>query len=147
MATFLRKFIYKFQVKAEPLEKRKTELLAGLQKEGQKTTNINKKARHFKLQQVIFTPTPLERESFKLLQDGLTFSMRLHHHNPAKRTFFKLDASGRGIGVFIFHLKQDHWTAPTIPVNQIQPIMFLSRLLHKAERRYKPTELKVACLI
>ncbi|KAH6603966.1 hypothetical protein Trco_007412 [Trichoderma cornu-damae] len=120
MATFLRRFIFRFQHKAAPLEKRKTELLAQLRKDGQQTTNINKKARHFKLQKMMFEPSAAEREAFAILQEQLTTDLQLHHHDPARPTFFKLDASGRGMGL---------------------------RLLTPAETRYKPTELEVACLV
>lgn len=146
MATFLRKFVYKFQQKAQPLEARKTQLLADIRKEGQKTDNINKKARHFKLLKVTYDPTPPERESFAILQEHFSKKLKLFHHDPTRPLFLKTDASGRGFGAFLFHVEGDTWDK-TIPYQKLQPVMFLSRLLSKSEQRYKPTELELACLV
>lgn len=104
MATFLRRFIYGFQMKVEPLEVCKTILLKKLREEGQTIEKINKKARTFKMRKVSFEPSRAEKESFEILQDYLMKKMTLYHHNPRRPIFFKLDASGRGMGLFVFHL-------------------------------------------
>lgn len=61
----------------------------------------------------------------------MTKRMQLHHHDPTRPTYFKLDASGRGMGLFVFHLEDDEWDPPSVPIQKIQPVMFLSRLLSK----------------
>ncbi|KAL6814717.1 hypothetical protein V8C40DRAFT_108690 [Trichoderma camerunense] len=94
-----------------------------------------------------FTPTAEETDAFQILQQQLTTGMTLYHHNPDRPTFFKLDASGRGMGLFVFHVEDDTWNAPNVLQSKIQPVMFLSRLLSKPGARYKPTELEVACLV
>lgn len=48
----------------------------------------------------------------------------------------------------LFHVKHGYtWKeGDTIPANQVQPIMFLSKYLTSAETRYSLSELEVACL-
>ncbi|KAK0754930.1 hypothetical protein B0T18DRAFT_425237 [Schizothecium vesticola] len=52
-----------------------------------------------------FKPTAKEIEAFEILQDQLTRPAHLVHWNPERRTFIKIDAYQRGIGVMIFYLK------------------------------------------
>lgn len=60
-----------------------------------------------------------------------------------------LDASKeRGFGVVVYHIKGDPDPAVNgIKRQDIQPILFLSKLLTTAESHYWPTKLETACLV
>ena len=48
--------------------------------------------------------SPSELDSFNLLQAAITSERSLFHHNPQRRTYVKVDASGKGFGAVIFHI-------------------------------------------
>ncbi|SLM38758.1 reverse partial [Lasallia pustulata] len=60
-----------------------------------------------------------------------------------------LNSSKRGVGVIVYHVKgnPDPEKATDICKTDIQPIMFLSKLLSTAESHYWPTELEMAGLV
>lgn len=146
MTVFLRKYVPWYNQKIEPLQDRKTALLT----EGRKENKIPpaSTARRAYTSRTSFTPTSAEKESFEILQAQLTETSYLAHWNFDATTFVKIDASKeRGFGVMIFHLEGDSWDGRNIPVNSVQPVMYLSKVLTKAETRYQATELEVACLV
>ena len=71
----------------------------------------------------------------------------LVHYDRKRPLYIHLDASkARGFGVMIAHMEGDpETTRPSR--NKTQPVLFLSKTLSTAERRYWPTELEVACLV
>ena len=74
----------------------------------------------------------------------------LFHHNPNKRLFVQVDGSlEHDHSAMIFQLASGFEWKPgqLVPATAIRPLMFLSRALTKAEKRYGPSELEVACLV
>jgi hypothetical protein len=97
-----------------------------------------------------FTPTKEELESFRNLQDSLCSRLCLANIDPDRQLLLQTDGSlERGFGIVAFHLKLGfNWTPNTIiPSTAMDPVMFLSRCLSKAELNYGPSELEVACLV
>ena len=98
-------------------------------------------------------PTKREIDSFETLQSLLSKPTYLVHFTPSRRLYIDLDSSKAfGIGAVVYHVKGDDETSPTLldgypNRTDIEPIMFLSRMLSLAETRYWPTELKVAGLV
>lgn len=146
---FLRHLIPYYAQLVEPLQKRKVALLAEGRKDGRLAIgNPNKRAAFCR--NTSFTPTAAETESFNALQENICSEPTiLIHFNPDRQLFLQVDGSlERGFGVMLFHVKHGYtWKeGDTIPANQVQPIMFLSKCLTSAETRYGPSELEVACL-
>ena len=140
MANWLRSNIRYFAQIIEPLQRRKTELLKHSPSKGGK-------ARQAYSRSATFEPTEDELEAFKMLQEALTSETYLHHRDPARQLYIDLDGSkGYGFGVMIYHVKGDP-QGDSYPRADIQPILFLSKLLNAAETRYWPTELEVAALV
>jgi hypothetical protein len=73
----------------------------------------------------------------------------LVHFNPTKRLYIDLDASKAfGFGAVLYHVKDESASGEGYPKrSQIEPIMFLSRMLGTAERNYWPTELEIAGIV
>ena len=69
----------------------------------------------------------------------------LTHYNHIRSMFIDLDASQLGIGAIVYHVKND--SMAKLQRSQIQPILFLSQVINKAEKNYWPTELEVAGLV
>lgn len=140
MANWLRRNVKYFAQIAEPLQRLKTELLKRSpavggrhRKNFSKTTKI--------------IPTDEELEAFEMLQKALTTETYLRHHDPNRQMYIDLDGSKKyGFGVMIYHVKGDPQVHP-FPRTDVQPILFLSKLLNAAELRYWPTELEVASLV
>lgn len=142
---WLRPFIPFYAQVSEPLQAKKTRLLAEGRKKG-----ITSKTRKGYTTRTVIDAEPTEREAYQKLQALLTRPRFLYHFNPDKTLFIKLDASKeRGFGVMIFHLEKDtdKVELTKLAAHSIQPVAFLSKLLGSAERNYHPTELEVACLV
>ena len=74
----------------------------------------------------------------------------LIHHDPKRRLYIDLDASKEfGFGAMAYHNKRRVDNEATEPPKktEIEPILFLSKLLNEAEVRYWPTELELAGLV
>lgn len=148
---FLRHLIPYYAQLLEPLQTRKTELLAKGRKEGRlEAGNHSKRANY--CAKASFEPTDSERLSFKAIQDVICKDNPtiLHHSNPDKTLFLQVDGClERGFGVMVFHTRDGYIWEPgsVIPSNQVLPVMFLSRCLTKAEMCYGPSEQEVACLV
>ena len=96
-------------------------------------------------------PTDEKLTAFQTIQQAFSGPKFLAHFDPKRQLYIDLDASKqRGFGVIIYHLR-DRVTANedkhTATLGRLQPILFLSKLLTKAEARYWPTELEVAGLV
>lgn len=148
---FLRHLIPYFAKLVEPLQERKTALLAAGRKSGQLVAG-NPGKRTAYCARTHFEPTEAEKASFAAIQEAICkeHPTILHHFNPDKQLFLQIDGClERGFGVMAFHLEDGYeWTPGSpIPANKVKPVMFLSRALQKAEMRYGPSEQEVACLV
>ena len=149
---------------ADPLQKRKTDLLKLGPKQGRARKDYSSKTR-------VDKPSPIELAAFESLQKALSKETSLTHHNPKRTLYIDLDASkSYGFGAMLYHVKdlknkatnsprvdnpEDsenkakesglRWKKP--PQSSVQPILYLSRMLTVAETHYWPTELEVACLV
>ena len=136
---WLRNYIPYYAQLAEPLQRAKTEKL--------------KKAPHGKQSRAHFTSStqvedsPLLLDAFNALQKEFAKPSLLHHYDKTRPVYIHLDASKeRGFGVMVAHLEGDAVTGDP-PRRKTQPILFLSKSLSSAERKYWPTELEIACLV
>lgn len=84
-------------------------------------------------------PTPQELASFLSIQEALSQSSTLVYHDLEKIFWIELDASKKfGFGVIIFYtisdetISEGRWSS----ANNIQPILFLSRLFALAKKNY-----------
>lgn len=148
-AGFLRTMVSYFAQLAAPLQNRKTALLTEGRNTG-KTDNPGARASYTRSK--TFEPTEAELQSFNALQSYLCTRLRLSHVHPDRTLFLQIDGSlEHGFGVVVFHLKPGcTWepkTAVAVAASDIDPVMFLSRCLTKAELSYGPSELEVACLV
>lgn len=88
-----------------------------------------------------------ELESFRLLQDAFSDGGYLVYWNPRRQTFLKIDASRRrGFAVMVFYLFIP-WKEGPISLDDVEVVMYFSKVLTFAERKYEVTELEVACLV
>ena len=128
---WLRCYIPEYAQRAEPLQRRKTLLL---QNSPAKSGNPRK---YYARSTPITERTRDELEAFKDLQNAFKSPRFLHHHDPNRRLYIDLDASKRkGFGAMLYHVRGDPTgEAKEIKRQDVQPIMFLSRLLNQAETR------------
>jgi Reverse transcriptase (RNA-dependent DNA polymerase)/RNase H-like domain found in reverse transcriptase/Integrase zinc binding domain len=146
---FLRHLIPYYAQLVEPLQKRKTALLAKGRAEG-RVVNGKPQKRLAYTKSTYYDPTPEEMVSFQELQTVVCQKIGLAHFNPDSKLFLQIDGSlARGFGVMVFHTQEGYdWEPGTvIPATVIRPVMFLSRCLTSAELHYGPSELEVACLV
>lgn len=98
----------------------------------------------------ITEPLPVEIDSYNMLQRLFTRPENLTHFDPAKRLFVDCDSSlETGHGAYAYHVKDEQQitaSRPPGPKSQL-PILFLSRGLTDAERRYWSAELEMAGLV
>ena len=152
MTGWLRDYAPYYAFLEAPLQELKTQML--------KTCPATKGGarKHF-AQRTPVTPTPALQSAFQRLKDCFKDPRRLHHPNPSRNLYLDVDTSKQfGIGAHLYHVEGDPSPsyedteggtrkASHFPKGSIQPIMFLSRTLSKAERRYWPTELEMAGLV
>lgn len=138
---WLRNYIAWYAQISDPLLKRKTLLLRS------SPSNKGRQRKVYSARTVLEKPSAAELESYKELQEAFGRASLLVHHGPTRVTYIDVDASKRrGFGVVIYHLKPG--ADPNNPKRgEIEPIMFLSRMLTSAEERYWPTELEMAGLV
>jgi hypothetical protein len=98
-----------------------------------------------------YEPTTQELAAFEKLQSMLTVPRFLVHFSPDRVLLLNSDAlQERGFSVIAFHLTPGSVLADVVKkmsASRIQPILFMSKALSAAEKRYHVTELEVACLI
>ena len=140
LANYLRSNIRYFAQLSEPLQQRKTVLVKNSPSKGGKE-------RKKYAQRTEFEPTEAESLSFSALQKALTSETYLHHFNKNRRLYIDLDASKvYGFGVMVHHVRGDPDTY-AYNAADVEPIVFLSKLLNTAETHYWSTELEVAALV
>ena len=141
---WLRNYVEKYAQKAAPLQQCKTRMLENAPVKG-----CARQA--FSATTTIDNPTDEELTAFQTIQQAFSGPKFLAHFEPKRQLYIDLDASKqRGFGVIVYHLR-DRVTANedehTATPGRLQPILFLSKLLTKAEARYWPTKLEVAGLV
>ena len=138
---WLRNYIAWYAQKSEPLQRRKTLLLR------ESPSSKGRQRKVYSARTQLAAATTAELESYRQLQEAFRKATLLVHHDPTRPLYIDVDASKRrGIGVVIYHLKLG--ADPNNPKrSEIEPIMFLSRMLTPAEERYWPTELEMAGLV
>lgn len=141
---WLREYVEHYAKKAEPLQLRKTALLKGAPVAGTPRRAYAGKTK-------LLDPTEAELNSYKLLQEALGSQRYLVHYNPVRQLYADIDSSKEtGMGAMIYHVKDKDSSvkAGDYPArSNVEPIIFLSRLLTSAETRYWPTELELAGLV
>lgn len=137
---WLRSYIsYYVQITA-PLQLQKTELLRQSPKA--------KSACKAYVRRTSMDPTPEEMTAFTTLQRLFEKPTFLAHFDPAKRLYIDIDVSKQyGFGGVVYHVDGDPIDMAEIQQQKICPILFLSKLLTPAERKYWPTELETAALV
>lgn len=136
---YMRQYVARYAMKAEPLQRLKTELLRPAPKGGNARTAYTKAT--------TIEPTPELLDAFNEIQAAFSQPTTLRHHDPNRQLYIDIDASKDGIGSMVYHVRGDPLDAEKIKSSRgIEPIMFLSRTLSPAETRYWPTELEVAGL-
>jgi hypothetical protein len=139
LVDYLRDKIYFFVDVFKSLQKLKINLLKNSFKENRRKKFINRT-------KIILIDK--EMTSFLLLQENLTKTILLIHFDKSKWLWIDLDEFKEfDFEVIVFHVikkfSKETWSIK----NDIQLIMFLSRLLTTAERNYWSTELKTTSLI
>ena len=140
LTRYLQSYIHFYAQLAAPLQELKTLLLRNAPVAGQQ-------CKAYALKTKLRLPTPQELTSFQSIQEALSQSLTLVHHNPGKILWIDLDAAKEfEFRAIVFHtasneaLLEGRWPSTT----SVQPILFLSRLFTSAERNYWPTELEIA---
>ena len=139
---YFRHYIERFAQKVEPLQERKTLLLKGAPKQG------NDRKAHAR--NSTWIATEAEKRAFDLLQNEFRTAKFIAHYDPERQLYVDLDASYDGMGAMAYYVKQGYAhtdLSKPPPRTQVVLVLFLSRGLSTAERRYWPTELEVFCLV
>ena len=138
---WLRNYIAWYAQKSEPLQRRKTLLLR------ESPFSKGRQRKVYSARTQLATATTAELKSYRQLQEAFRKATLLVHHDPTRPLYIDVNASKRrDIEVVIYHLKLG--TDPNNPKrSEIEPIMFLSRMLTPAKERYWPTELEMAGLV
>ena len=138
---WLRDYVEHYSKISEPLQLRKTTLLKGAPVAGTPRRAYAGKTK-------LLNPTNAERESYNKLQEALGKKRYLVHFNPERQLYADVDSSKEtGMGGMIYHVKREIKPNEYPSKRDVEPIMFLSRLLTPAETRYWPTELELAGLV
>ena len=156
MTGYLRQYIPGYAMLAEPLQLRKTNLSKTLSSMGCAQQNVATRL-------AILSLSTKELESFANLQKSFANPSYLVHHDLSQHLYLDINASKEfGFRAVIYHykLRTELNNANAVKNNSnlgkrqftpqysdIQPIMFLSKMLSPAERNYWPTEMEVACLV
>lgn len=137
---YLRQYVPYFSQLKDALEQEKTRLLKDAPKSGHARSSFASNKR--------IIPTPEIIASFNAVQEQFQNETMLFHHDPSRPVYIDPDASKeRGFGTCCYHVQGDPQETSDIKRNKIQPILFLSKVLSPAERRYWPTELEVAGIV
>ena len=138
LTEWLHNYISMYTQVIASLQKLKTLLL----KSSPKGKNVRKS--FTKVKDIILTQ--LEKDSFKALQEHFWKPSFLIHFDLKWWLYVNIDASKwYGFRVIVYHVKND--SEGEVPHNFIELIMFISKVLNRAERNYWSTELKVTCLM
>ena len=137
---WLRQYVPYYCQIVEPLQHRKTALL-------RLSSAAGGPKRKVYTSKTIITPTQTELEAFEQLQSKFTKPTFLTFFDRKRQLYMDIDSSKRyEVDIMIYHVKGDPIQSD-FPRNDIQPILFLLKMLNSAEQSYWPTELEVAGLI
>ena len=137
---WLRSSIPRYAQRANALQQRKTELTKTIPKESKGHTRKRQSGASF------YEPTESEVKAFRDLQEAFSSPTFLIHFDPSRRLYIDLDASKEwGFAAMIYHVIGD--PEDSFPRTDVQPILFLSKMLNQAEQNYWPTELEVAGIV
>ena len=140
---WLRSSIAKYAQLAQPLQQRKTLLTRDLKDEKGAAKGM---ARKRQSASAWYEPTASEIKSFQDLKQAFSRPTFLVHFDPDRQLFIDLDASKAwGFAAIVYHVKKD--AVEGFNRTDVQPILFLSKMLNQAEANYWPTELEVAGLV
>ena len=137
MTGWLRNYIAYYAQIVELLQARKTLMLRG-------APNKGKARKAFSRATQINTPTESELQAFQRLQEVFREPIFLVHHDLKRQLYADVDALKRGFGAVVYYVKGDKIV---FGKEDVEPIMFLSKMLTPAESRYWPTELETAGLV
>lgn len=129
---YLRQYVHFYAQISKSLQELKTLLLKEAPVTGRQRKQYSSKKR-------LLEPTEEQMVSFQLLQDALSRPSILVHFSDDRILWIDLDASKEwGFGAVVFHVKDDKKVAEgKWPVRtDMEPILFISRLLTSAERNY-----------
>jgi hypothetical protein len=133
---WLRNYVAWYAQKAKSLQQRKTLLLrnSSSQKDFVRKTYFSKTTFEF-----------IDREfkSFELIQEAFKNSRFFTHFNLIRQFLIDVNASKNDFEVFAYHLKREDIAKSTA----IESIVFLSKILISAKKRYWSTELKIAVVV
>lgn len=141
---WLRGYIPYYAQKSEPLQARKTAMLR------LSPSNKGRSRKAFSQAKFIENATQAELDSYEQIQEAFSRSSFLVHFDYTRPLYADIDASKKwGFGAMIYHDKSDavYPSSECPKKSDVQPILFLSRLLTDPERRYWPTELEMAGLV
>lgn len=166
MTGWLRTSIPRYAQRAQPLQERKTSLTQAMISETSATVastpdgseaaiktakkQLTGPTRKRRSTQFRYSPTQEETAAFHDLQDAFKSPTFLAHFNRKWKLYVDIDASKAwGFAAMIYHVINDKALDDSqMPARtDVQPIMFLSKLINSAERNYWPTELEVAAIV
>lgn len=137
---YLQKFILFYAGIAKPLQDLKTLLLRRPSIQGPSRQNFSTKTKIIASKQ--------QSALFAALQKALTNPSILMHFDPEKPLYIDIDAFlDYGFGIVVFHTRSPEIFSKCLFSNEIQLLIFFSRLLSHAERNYWPTELEIVALV
>ena len=139
---WLRSSIPRYAQRANALQQRKTDLTKHIPKESKGHARKRQSgASHYE-------PTVAEIKSFQDLQGAFASPTFLIHFDPTRKLYIDLDASKEwGFAAMMYHVAKDPEKDDSFPRTDVQPILFLSKMLNQAEKNYWPTELEVAGIV
>ena len=149
IAGYLRHYVSFFAQVSRALQIRKIELLKPALKEGQAKKNYAAKT-------LLEIFTELKKISFRDLQFLLSLFQYLTYFELKENFYVNFDIFADSIEAIVYYVKNNRKKHANIANSKIKtypakisviPIIFLSRLLINAEKKYWPTELKIAELI
>ena len=89
-----------------------------------------------------------EIDSFQDLQSTFSSPTFLIYFDLTRRLYIDLDASKeQGFTAIIYYVAKDPIGDKPFPCTDVQPILFLSKMLNQVEQNYQPTELEVAGIV
>jgi hypothetical protein len=137
----LRNYVVYYAQKAESLQKRKTNLL--------KENSMKKKSRKsFNFKTLVKNSSSIEINVYNQLQSNFNRVRWLTHYHRTRQLYANVNASKKEIDVMIYHLKKEtNIFRNSSSKKDVESILFLSKILFKAEFRYWLTELKMIKLI
>ena len=142
MTGWLRSSIERYAQKAKALQDRKTMMTRTLPT-GFKGPGRKNQSSRLELKE----STEAEWKSFTDLKNAFATTRFLIHYDRTRTLYFDLDASKDwGFAAMIYHVVGANGRSD-FSRTDVQPIMFLSKLLNTAERNYWPTELEVAGIV